>query len=425
MRHFRHQYPARLALALLAAGPLLLAAPAEAAAVPGGVHRGSPLKRDAASCPGVGLTPSQDPQLPPFGLNPITDESYTGPAAVLDSSGQIEAFTLDDDGTVQRVGQATVDGASRWSDWAELGSPPGISAMSGPAVVRDHQGAVQVFAIGADCQLWHTWQTLGSQGSWNAWAPLGTPAGVSLLHVTAVQDTNAKPRVFCVAGDGTTYEIKEEESGGTTRWSRWKNLGGTASSLPVGFAYGDRDIDLVEVDASGHLEHDTWTRSPEPQWSGWRALGGPAVIGEPAVVGGRYNREEIFATTASGSLAEWVQPAAGSSTLRQAVIPGHLTGSPTAAVNPDGRLEVFADGDDGSLQIAVETSPDSGTLTSWLPLNKGGINGLVAGPVAAAYNEAGALALVGLNAAGYPITDAQTAADSLEWTGWQALPASG
>jgi hypothetical protein len=94
-------------------------------------------------------------------------------------------------------------------------------------------------------------------------------------------------------------------------------------------------------------------------------------------------------------------------------------------VNPDGRLEVFADGDDGSLQIAVETSPDSGALTSWLPLNKGGINGLVAGPVAAAYNQAGALALVGLNAAGYPITDAQTAADSLEWTGWQALPASG
>jgi hypothetical protein len=428
MRHLRHQYPARVTLALLAAGLLSLAAsaPADAAAAPGGIHRGSSApKQAAASCPGVGLTASQDPRVPPFGLNPITDESYTEPAAVLDSVGQIEAFALDDDGTVQQVAQTTVNGASTWSDWAELGSPPGIAVLSGPAVVRDHQGAVQVFAIGADCQLWHTWQTGNAQGSWNPWAPLGTPAGVSLLHVTAVRDTNAKPRVFCVAGDGATYEIKEQESGGTTRWSRWRNLGGNASSPPVGFAYGDKDIDLIAIDASGHLEHDTWTQRPEPQWSGWRALGGPAVIGEPAVVGGRYNREEIFATMANGSLAEWVQPTAGSSTLQQAIIPGHLTGSPTAAVNPDGRLEVFADGDDGALQIAIETSPDSGTLTPWLPLNEGGINGLVAGSVAAAYNQAGALTLVGLNAAGYPITDTQTAADSLAWTGWQALPASG
>src|SRR5205823_3095264 len=122
----------------------------------------------------------------------------------------------------------------------------------------------------------------------------------------------------------------------------------------------------------------------------------------PAVVGGLYSREDIFATTASGSLAEWAKPTADSSTLRQTTIPGNLTGSPTAAINPDGRLEVFADGDNGSLQIAIETSPNSGTLTSWLPLNEGGINGLVAGSVAAAYNDAGAsngaLNLVGFNA---------------------------
>lgn len=430
MRHLRHQHPARLALALLAAGPLLLAASAQPAAVPGGVHRGGTRlgntpNQDVAGCPGIGLTPSQDQHRPPFGLNPNTDESDTEPATVRDGAWHIEAFALDDDGTVQWNKQTTVNGAPTWSDWAELGSPPGIPVMSGPAVVLDHQGATQVLAIGADCKLWHTWQTGVAQSTWNAWAPLGAPDGVSLLHVTAVRDTNAKPRVFCVAGDGTIYEIKEEESGGSTRWSQWTNLGGTAGSVPVGFAYGDKDIDLIDVDTSGHLQHDTWTQRPEHRWSGWRALGGPTVIGEPAVVGGRYNREEIFATTPSGALSEWVQPTADSSTLQQEVVPGHLTGSPTAAVNPDGRLEVFADGDDGSLQIAIETSPDSGTLTSWQPLNEGGINALVAGPVAAAYNEAGTLDLVGVNAAGYPITDTQTATNSLEWTGWQTLPASG
>lgn len=423
MKHLSHQYPARLALALLAVGPLLLTVPGEAAAAPGSVHLLNALKQDVTTCPGAGLTPSQDPHQPPFGLNPNTDESDTEPAAVLDSRGLIEAFALDDDGTVQRVEQTTVNGA--WSDWAELGSPPGISVLSGPAVVLDHQGATQVFVIGADCRLWHTWATGDLQGTWNPWAPLGAPAGVSLRYVSAVQDTNAKPRAFCVAGDGTTYEIKEEESGGTTRWSEWRNLGGTATSPPVGFAYGDnKEIDLIAVDASRHLEHDTWLRRPEG-WSGWRALGGPAVIGEPAVAGSRYGREAIFATTREGSLAEWSQPLAGGPNFQQTIIPGHLTGSPTAALNPDKRLEVFADGTEGSLQITIETSPESNIFTSPQSLNEGGFNALVAGTVAAAHNDAGAVVLVGLNAAGYPITDAQTAANSLDWRGWRTLPASG
>ena len=414
----RRQHPARLTLALLAVGALLLSAPARAA-TPSGSGRSTASSEVAPTCPDA-ESPIRDTPKPPFGLSPTTDESYTDPAAIADSEDRLEAFALDDDGTIQRSGQTSVNGP--WSAWSELGSPPGLTVLSGPAVAQNHTGAIDVFAIGSDCQLWHTWQTLDENNSWHAWAAIGKPSGVPLLHLTAVQDTNAKASVFCVDSNGATYETQEEDSGGTMRWSEWRNLGGTANSLPVPFPYGDKNIDLVEVDAEGQLQHNTWAPDHGTfEWSGWQPLGGPVLIGDPAVAAGQDGREEVFATATNGDLVKWAQRTPGAA-LQETEIPAHLTGSPTAATNKDGRMEVFANGSDGTLQIAIETSPNSGTLTDWDSLNAGETNSLVAGTVAAVRNQAGALNLVGLNAAGYPVTDAQTAANDLKWTGWNTLP---
>jgi len=55
-----------------------------------------------------------------------------------------------------------------WSGWATMG---GV-ITSDPAIGRNQDGRLEVFARGTDDALWHNWQTVPNNG-WSGWGSLG------------------------------------------------------------------------------------------------------------------------------------------------------------------------------------------------------------------------------------------------------------
>ena len=65
----------------------------------------------------------------------------------------------------------------QWSlnpDWTKFG-PERWPLSSNPAIARNKNGKLEVFMMGSDRQLYHSWQTAaGSSSGWvGSWAPIG------------------------------------------------------------------------------------------------------------------------------------------------------------------------------------------------------------------------------------------------------------
>eukprot|EP00299_Pterocystis_sp_00344_P012528 c6026_g1_i1.p1 GENE.c6026_g1_i1~~c6026_g1_i1.p1 ORF type:complete len:387 (-),score=74.40 c6026_g1_i1:34-1194(-) len=74
----------------------------------------------------------------------------SGPSAVVNGEGLVEAFGRGADKAVWRKSQYLVDGVPKWSNWASL---TGITS-TGPAVRVRGDGLVDVYVRGVDKQIW-------------------------------------------------------------------------------------------------------------------------------------------------------------------------------------------------------------------------------------------------------------------------------
>jgi hypothetical protein len=96
------------------------------------------------------------------------------PALGANADGRLEAFAVATDGTLHHIWQMTPNGG--WSGWASLGSAGGgFISSAAPGVGANADGRMEVFAIGADSNLYHAWQT-APNGGWSAWASFGRPS---------------------------------------------------------------------------------------------------------------------------------------------------------------------------------------------------------------------------------------------------------
>ena len=62
-----------------------------------------------------------------------------------------------------------------WGGWTSLGTPPSGVYLGDPAVGRNLDGRVEVFArdVGATKEVWHAYQTVPN-GAWTGWGTLPT-----------------------------------------------------------------------------------------------------------------------------------------------------------------------------------------------------------------------------------------------------------
>jgi hypothetical protein len=91
-------------------------------------------------------------------------------AAAENLDGRLEVFARGTDGAIHHQWQ--VAPAFGWSGDAMLGSPNNAPGMGSPAVQANWSGALELFFVGDDSQLWHSVQTAPGAG-WSNWSALG------------------------------------------------------------------------------------------------------------------------------------------------------------------------------------------------------------------------------------------------------------
>ena len=275
----------------------------------------------------------------------------SGPSVGVNVDGRLEVFVGGGDGNVWHIWQTTAGGA--WSNWTSLGSPYHSSGQLippvSPIVSVNLDGRLEVFVC--DSKLWHIWQTTAG-GAWSNWTSLDAPPNIGLsTQVAARGNHDGRLEVFAIGrDDGNTWHIWQNTPGGA--WSDWASLG-----APPNYNLAQDPIQLVvEANSDGRLEvfvvddflWHVWQNTPGGAWSDWASPSHPPHLGLDynfsvgVNLGGRL---EVFAFGADITLWHMSQKTPGEpwgdwTSLGK---PQNLYAPSPLAVarNLDGRLDVF------------------------------------------------------------------------------------
>ncbi|WP_163869325.1 hypothetical protein [Myxococcus eversor] len=215
--------------------------------------------------------------------------------------------------------------------WGSLGG----NLTSGPTVAARGTNRLDVFARGADNQLWQRYW----DGAWSTWGSLG---GISLSSApVAVSKDSVTIDVFALANDNT---IQQKSWTGTT-WTNWSTLGGNFTSGPTVAAWGSNRMDLFVRGPDNKLWQSYWNGSI---WSPWGSLDG-TLASEPAAVSWGANRIDVFARGTDNSIIRksWN----GTTWTGWSSLGGNFVSSPAVASRGANLLDVFARSADNSLWI--------------------------------------------------------------------------
>lgn len=177
-----------------------------------------------------------------------------------------------------------------WGAWTSLGAPTldPPTALS-PTAARNLDGHLELFAIGQDNAVWHTWQT-SPNGPWfpgsgtTLWESFGQPAGVSYF-VTALsvgQNEDGRLEVFCIGNDLNMWHIWQLAP--NANWiDHWTSLGQPPAAPlgPTQTVAVRNELDELEVFVGNVTTGEiwsTWQEEPNGIWTpNWNSLGIPPV----------------------------------------------------------------------------------------------------------------------------------------------------
>ena len=239
--------------------------------------------------------------------------------------------------------------------------------------------------------LYHLWQTAPGNG-WSAWDNLGGGIGPQFLLVAANAD--GRLEVFAVStGPGELEHIWQNTPGGG-----WSGLEHARES--AGWLSGPTERRAECKRSAGVVQRRR--RRPVAQLANypWRGLGGWSSLGQPsgvnlsgvAVGSNADGRLEVFATGDNALWHIWQTTPNGSwSDWDSLGNPGTAAlDAPSMGVNADGRLEVFVVGVGDALFHVPQSSP-GGAWSDWDSLG-----GEPEGPVAVGVNADGRLEVFSL-----------------------------
>jgi hypothetical protein len=143
-------------------------------------------------------------------------------SVALIKDGRLDVCTVASDGALWHIWQVTPGGA--WSNWTSLGKPPATN-LGGPAVMGiNADGRLEAFTFGlsqnAQNSLWHIWQ-ISPGGSWSNWQWRSFPptkigvANFFFKHrVAAERNADGRLEVFFLGSDGALWHTWQEVAGG-------------------------------------------------------------------------------------------------------------------------------------------------------------------------------------------------------------------
>jgi hypothetical protein len=241
--------------------------------------------------------------------------------------------------------------ASVGSRWSSLGGK--LASGTGPAADAQSANSLDVFVQGADNALWHR----SMQGSaWSAWGSLG---GVLTSSPAAASPANGVMDVFVRGTDGALYS--KQLSGGV--WGGWKKIGGQLASGtgPAADAQNASSLDVF-VQGTDHVPY--YTHWDGTTWSAWKSLGG-TLTSSPAATSPANGVIDVFVRGTDGAIWERTTTNGGATWSNWASLGGQLaSGTGPAASSQGSRLDVFAEGANGTLYQKTST----GSWSGWISL---------------------------------------------------------
>jgi hypothetical protein len=268
------------------------------------------------------------------------------------TDGHLEVFTLDSQGAIWHTRQIAPNG--HWNPWTLVAHPPNnqVSADSQMETIVNDDGLLEIFIFDAQGGTWNIWQTSHGSG-WSQWASLGNPFGTTQepVRFNVARNADGHLELFALGNDGALWHSWQLEPGG--EWSLWASLAHPPNIQlglgPVVATNADGRLEVFSLEGEGDLWH-IWQSAYEAGWSQWTSLGNPFAGTRREqfnfnVIRDADDRLELF-TSGKDTVQHIWQVAPNSTWSSWASLPHppelQLVGKPVVGTNTDGRLEVFS-----------------------------------------------------------------------------------
>jgi hypothetical protein len=258
--------------------------------------------------------------------------------------------------------QATDCPKQNQSFLSQLSSQPPVQIVSDPIVGTNDDGHLELFVIGMDGAVWHSWQQAGAPAGspWSPWASFGNPSAGPLGETSAVslavaKDPNGRLHLFAI-DKGSMWEVVQAAK--NVNWGSWHPLGSPQSHARVTGVWAaqneDQRIELF-VQQDGQLFHTWQLGAPNFSWqTGFTAFSNPpnqTLSGSIAVAADSLKRIVVVAAfSGSAFVLREGQINTGWRDWESLGKPGAVSNLATIvglANNADGRLELLATAQDG------------------------------------------------------------------------------
>ncbi|MDF7814967.1 M4 family metallopeptidase [Hymenobacter sp. YC55] len=114
-------------------------------------------------------------------------------------------------------------------------------------VASTKDGRWELFCIGTDKALWHTYQiAAGEGGNWSGWKSLGG----EVKQFSVSQNQDGRLEVFCIGKEGAFSRIWQQAAG-ADNWSSWQTLGKPASGTNKGISKEKQPQVVASSSAAG------------------------------------------------------------------------------------------------------------------------------------------------------------------------------
>ena len=222
-----------------------------------------------------------------------------------DGSARTQVFATDrDSNRVVRRYRLSTSVNDGFTTYSSLGTVPTPGRM---AAFKLTNGKPALAVISGDGNLYSSY--VNSSGSWQAWATLDKPSGVSsFLDVDAAYDAAGTNQLYVIGSNNLPYTRRRLTADPYSAWGNWQAL---TTSSAVSFqrisairrADGSQQVFLVS--ATGDV-YTLWQTAPTPG-SGWTSITLFETRSLPAVADldaawTEYEQVEVFAVATNGEL---------------------------------------------------------------------------------------------------------------------------
>ncbi|MFM0656030.1 PLL family lectin, partial [Paraburkholderia sediminicola] len=141
-----------------------------------------------------------------------------------------------------------------WGATRSLSAPPvGLSGLGSKlAAAANQDGHLEVFAVGGDGAMWHTWQVgdaaagFSPSSPWSEWASFGAPGNNNFSYgaykIQAALDYAGALQVFAITDDNHVWF--NFQSAPNLGWIVWQDLGCPETNLPA--LWGGYQLKVVQ-----------------------------------------------------------------------------------------------------------------------------------------------------------------------------------